>query len=394
MFVLKLIFWLSLSIIFYSYIGYGIILFCLVKCKRFLFDSGKLKMFDEQPSVALIIPAYNEEEFIEEKIENTLDLTYPRHKLSIIFITDGSTDKTVEIIRKHTLFKLLHHQQRKGKIAAMNRAIQCVKEPIVIFCDANTLLNSACISEIVKHFADPKVGGVAGEKKIINSSGAIAASAGEGLYWKYESVLKKLDAEFYSVVGAAGELFSLRTNLYQPVEEDTILEDFVITLRICLKGYIVKYEPNAYAMETASVSMKDEQIRKVRICAGAFQAMNMLRELFNFFRYPVLSFQFISHRVLRWTVCPVCLPIIFIVNLLIVVNKADEYYNYLMGVQVIFYMVAATGWLLANKNIKLTAFYIPYYFLFMNISVFQGFYRYITKTQTALWEKAKRRQPA
>lgn len=217
-----------------------------------------------------------------------------------------------------------------------------------------------------------------------------AASAGEGAYWKYESLLKTLDAEFYSVVGAAGELFSLRTNLYQPVEEMIILEDFVISLRLCLKGYIVAYEPCAYAMEYASPSLKEEQKRKVRICAGAFQAIVLLKELFNVFRYPALSFQFISHRVLRWTACPVCLPLLFIINLLIVVAGTGNFFTYLFGAQVVFYLIAFAGWLLADKNIRLTALFIPYYFIFMNITVYKGFYRYVTKTQNILWEKTKR----
>lgn len=347
-------------------------------------------MSDDQPHVAMIITAYNEEDVIKAKIENTLSLHYPLHKLSVIFITDGSTDRTVEIIRKHSGFRLLHHPERRGKIAAMNRAIGFVKESIVIFCDANTLLNKTCITEIVKHYANPEVGGVAGEKKIISSASMKAASAGEGVYWKYESLLKSLDAEFYSVVGAAGELFSLRTNLYQPVEETIILEDLVLSLRLCMRGYIVAYEPNAYAMEYASPSLEEEQKRKVRICAGAFQAMALLKDLFNIFRYPALSFQFISHRVLRWTACPVCLILIFLSNLLIVLAGTSHFFLFLFGTQVSFYIIAATGWLLADKSIRLTALFIPYYFVFMNIMVYKGFYRYVTKTQTTLWEKSKR----
>lgn len=390
MFLFKLLFWLSLFIIFYSYIGYGLILYGLIFCRRLFFSPKKIITSHDQPNVAIIIPAYNEEDVITAKIDNTLSLHYPRHKLSIIFITDGSTDSTADIIRKHGGFRLLHHPERRGKVAAMNRAIQYVKEPIVIFCDANTLLNKTCITEIVKHYANPEVGGVAGEKKIISSANMKAASAGEGAYWKYESLLKSLDAEFYSVVGAAGELFSLRTNLYQPVEEVIILEDFVISLRLCLKGHIVAYEPNAYAMEYASPSLKEEQKRKVRICAGAFQAMTLLKELFNIFRYPALSFQFISHRVLRWTACPVCLPLLFIFNLSIVIAGTSNFFICLFGGQVVFYLIAATGWLLADKSIRLTALFIPYYFIFMNITVYKGFYRYVTKSQGILWEKSKR----
>ena len=140
------------------------------------------------------------------------------------------------------------------------------------------LLNPEAVREIVKHYADSRVGGVAGEKKILKSGEDLAAASGEGLYWEYESLLKKLDSSFYSVVGAAGELFSMKASLYQENADNIIIEDFVQSLQICQKGYVVRYEPNAYAMESASISMKEEQKRKIRIAAGAFQAMQIVEK--------------------------------------------------------------------------------------------------------------------
>ena len=296
-----------------------------------------------EPNVSLVVAAYNEEEFIHTKIKNTLELDYPKHKLQVIFITDGSSDATPQIIRDSP-FELLHQPERRGKVAAMNRAIGYVKSPIVVFCDANTLLNRECIKELVKHYVIPKVGAVAGEKKVLAGADAQAAGAGEGIYWKYESFLKKLDSEFYSVVGAAGELFSVRTELFERAKEDTIIEDFVQSLKVCLKGYVVRYEPKAYATESASVSIKDEQKRKVRICAGAFQAMGMLKELFNIFKYPVLSFQFISHRILRWTLCPLCLVLLLLSNI-VLFNKgySHGFYGWFLHVQLLFYLLAMLG---------------------------------------------------
>ncbi len=343
-----------------------------------------------EPEVTLVVAAYNEADFIEKKIENSLSLDYPRGKLHWIFITDGSNDKTPELIRRHSGIQLLHLPERKGKVAAMNRAIKFVKTPYVIFCDANTLLNAGAVKEIVKHYADPTVGGVAGEKKIISRESDKAAGAGEGIYWKYESLLKKMDSEFYSVVGAAGELFSVKTALFHEAAEDTIIEDFVQSLQICMEGYVIRYEPGAYAVETASASMIEEQKRKVRIAAGAFQAMGILRQLFNVFKYPVLSFQFISHRILRWTLCPLCLFIAFISNAALVYYGAGPFYQVVLLLQIVFYAVAWTGWLMASRNLKIKVLYIPYYFMFMNLSVFLGFYRFVRKKQSALWEKAAR----
>ncbi|HEY4936041.1 MAG TPA: glycosyltransferase family 2 protein [Puia sp.] len=389
--MLKFLFFFSFLIVFYSYIGYGILIYLLVKLRSVFSKQTEVpQLLDFVPEVTLLVSAYNEAEIIERKIRNSLDLDYPPGKLKWVFITDGSTDETPGIIRKYNNILLLHQPERKGKVAAMNRAIKYVETPYVIFNDANTLLNPASVREILKHYGDPRVGGVAGEKKIISGKKDKAVGAGEGIYWKYESLLKKLDSEFYSVVGAAGELFSVKTSLFHEAAPDTIIEDFVQSLQICMEGYVIRYEPNAFATETASLSIREEQKRKVRIAAGAFQAMWILKGLLNVFRYPALSFQYISHRVLRWTLCPLCLFVFFISNAFLVYYKAGRYYEVVFPLQIVFYAMAGMGWIFAGRNLKIKAFYIPYYFMFMNLSVFIGFYRFIRKKQTVIWEKASR----
>lgn len=392
--ILTVVFWVSLIIIFYSYIGYGMLLWLLVQIKR-LFVKRKIPSLPDQalPRVALMVAAYNEEDYIRDKIINTKELDYPEDKLEVIFVTDGSSDKTPDIVREYSFIRLLHQPERKGKIAAVNRAMAYVQSPLVVFCDANTLLNTDCIREIVKHYSDPKVGGVAGEKKILARGTDTAAAAGEGLYWKYESALKKLDSELYSTMGAAGELFSVRKELLDEVPEGTIIEDFVQSLKLCVKGYVVRYEPRAYAAEAPSASIKEEMKRKVRICAGAFQAMILLKELFNVFKYPVVSFQFISHRILRWTICPVALVVLLVSNILLVIASGSNlFYQAVLAMQGVFYLLAITGWMYASRDIKVKALYIPFYFLFMNISVFMGFNRFIRNKQTVLWERASRQK--
>lgn len=394
-----IIFWISLFLIFYSYVGYGILVWILVKLKaafkgRQAATSKQPASGDQYPAVALVVAAYNEEDFILEKIQNTLALDYPKDKLELIFITDGSNDNTPAIVARFPQILLLHQPDRQGKVAAMNRAIRQVQSPLVIFCDANTLLNTACVREIVKHYEDPKVGGVAGEKKIMQQGKDAAAAAGEGLYWKYESFLKRLDSDLFTTVGAAGELFSVRKSLFEQAPEGTIIEDFVQSLKLVINGYVVRYEPNAYAAEAPSASIKDEMKRKVRICAGAFQAMVLLKELFNVFKYPVASFQFISHRILRWTVCPVALILLLLSNILIVIMGGGFFYQAVLVLQAIFYILGITGWIYASRNIRLKAVYIPFYFLFMNLSVFIGFSRFLRNKQTVLWEKAARQKTA
>lgn len=363
-------------------------MWALVKVKR-LRTKARPATAPFEPEVTLIVAAYNEEAVIEEKIVNTLELDYPKEKLQLLFITDGSTDDTPAIISRYPEIQLLHSNARNGKTAALNRAMEHVQSPYVIFCDANTLLNTAAVRNIVRHYADERTGGVAGEKKVI-SSGAAGAAATEGVYWKYESFLKRLDAELYSVVGAAGELFSIRTALFEPVEEDVILDDFVISLRINIKGYRIAYAPDAYAMETPSDSISEEHKRKIRISAGGFQSIVMLRALLNIFRFPVVSFQYISHRVLRWTLSPLSLLVLLLSNIVLAVYAGGWFYPACLAIQVLGYLAAFTGYKLAARNTKISLFYIPFYFLFMNIAVYQGFYRYLTRSQSAAWEKAKR----
>ncbi len=390
---LKIVFWFSLFIVFYSYLGYGILIYVIVRIKRLFAGPPRALPTGFEPEVTLVIAAFNEEDFIETKISNTFELEYPADKLKIIFITDGSTDGTGAHIQAHPRIEWLHKPERRGKVAAMNRAMTFVRTPLVIFCDANTLLNRECVREIVKHYADPKVGGVAGEKKVHSPEKDQAAGAGEGIYWKYESQLKKLDSELYSVVGAAGELFSVRTDLFHEARENTVIEDFVQSLQICLDGYVVRYEPGAYAIETASASMKEEQKRKIRITAGAFQAMIILKSLFNPLRNPVLTFQFISHRILRWTLCPLCLFLLFISNLWLILLNPAPLYLVIFGAQTVFYVLAWTGWAFASRNISVKALYVPYYFMFMNLSVYLGFVRFLRGSQSAVWEKALRHNP-
>jgi biofilm PGA synthesis N-glycosyltransferase PgaC len=384
-------FWICLFLVVYTFVGYGLVLYVLVKLKKLLIRPSKFEKDIDLPTVTLLIAAYNEEDLIVDKINNTLDLNYPKEKLEVIFITDGSTDHTADRIRRYNQVTLLHQDGRSGKMAAIKRAIPFINGNITVFTDANTFLNEDAILELVKHYQNPKVGAVAGEKRILVEESADASSAGEGFYWKYESKLKKWDYELYSNVGAAGELFSIRTGLYQPVESDTIIDDHMIAMRIAENGYIIAYEPDAYAMETASANTKEELKRKIRIAAGGIQSILRLRKAANPFYYPILTFQYISHRVLRWTITPFLLIFTFILNLLIVINGASVLYHLLLAGQVVFYLLSFVGMLFESKNIRIKAFFIPYYFCVMNYAVIAGIFRYFGNNQSAAWEKSKRK---
>jgi poly-beta-1,6-N-acetyl-D-glucosamine synthase len=381
------IFWIGVILVVYTYVGYGLIIYIFSKVwGRSVIDDYQ---DDEKlPEVTLLIAAYNEERFIAEKINNSLSINYPIEKLNVWIVADGSTDKTLEFAQHFPSVKVFHEAERKGKIHAVNRVMKFVKTPITIFSDANTNLNPEAIKNIVRHFKNRKVGGVAGEKRIAVNKEDNASGSGEGLYWKYESALKTLDSNLSTTIGAAGELFALRTELYQEPEPDTIIEDFVTSLKIVAQGYRFVYEPEAYAQETASATLKDEWKRKVRISAGGIQAILRLPELLNPFHYGLISWQYLSHRVLRWTLAPLALPLILISNYFLF-NKSFLYQFTFFG-QLSFYAIALAGHFLRDKKISVKGFFVPYYFSMMNLSVFAGMGRLLRKKQSVIWEKSER----
>ncbi len=391
---LIIVFWLSIFIVCYTYAGYGILLWLMVKIKEAVKGKPIRYVAEDLPDVTLLVAAYNEKDYVAAKINNSTELEYPKDKLHLVWVTDGSDDGTPDILRQYSNVTVHHRPERAGKIAAMNRGVQLITTPIVIFSDANTMLGKESVRRIVNLFANPKVGCVSGEKRIFGNEKDMAAGAGEGLYWKYESFLKSYDARLYSVVGAAGELFAIRREYFTEVEKDTLLDDFIISLRIAMQGYTTQYDPEAYACETSSASVKEELKRKIRIAAGGFQSIVRLAYLLNIFRYGILSFQYISHRVLRWTLAPLCLLLLLASNLVLALQTgifSCNFFPVVFWLQVLFYAMALIGWFLENRQIKLKILFVPYYFFIMNLAVYLGFFRYIKKKQNVNWERAKRR---
>jgi len=382
-------FWFSILVVLYTFFGYAIFLYLFVLLKRLIKPAPTTNDLHEPP-ITLVIPCFNEADIMESKIANCRALEYPAGKLSIAFITDGSTDHFMEIIKKHPDIKLLHDDHRAGKTAAENRAMHFVRSPFVIFSDANTLLNPGAICNMVKHFADEKVGCVAGEKRILTNESDNASAAGESMYWKYESILKKLDSAFYSAVGAAGELVAFRSSLYKELPEDTLLDDFMQSMQIAAAGYKIMYEPEAFAIESASINVEEELKRKIRISTGSWQAMQRLRGVLRFTKTPLLFFQYFSHRILRWAVVPFLLILIFFLNISLVIG-GTSFYALLLLMQLIFYGIAVAGYLLRNKKIYIKSLFMPYYFCVMHYAVLVGLQRFLSGDQKGTWEKAERK---
>ena len=391
----EILFWVAVAVVVYTYVGYGIILWMMVKVKEWFIKPVTLPhpTDEELPEMTLFITAYNEEQVVDEKMANCLDLDYPREKLHIVWCTDGSNDHTVERLGCWPQATVLHTPERKGKSAAMNRGLQFVHTPLVAFTDAITMLNRASMRMIAAEFLEQKVGCVAGEKRIQTEEKADAAQGGEGLYWRYESALKALDSRLYSAAGAAGELFAIRRELFQPLEEDTLLDDFVLSLRIVEQGYRIAYLKEAYAMESGSANLAEEEKRKVRIAAGGLQSIARLWPLFNPLRYGIFSFQYVSHRVLRWSITPVLLFALLPLNVVLLFGtERTALYVILWLLQALFYLAGSLGYYLSMRRTKNKLLFVPCYFLFMNLNVLRGMAYLSTRNdkEKGTWEKARR----
>jgi biofilm PGA synthesis N-glycosyltransferase PgaC len=385
-----IIFWISLSLLFYCYAGYGIFLL-LFNSIRSIFSKKRFSGNNtETIPVTLIVAMYNESAILEKKIQNTLAIGYPKEQLQVIFVDDGSTDDSSGIVAKYPFIKLIHHSNRKGKATAIKTAMQHVQTPIVVFSDANSMLNEQCIVKMMRHYSDPSVGGVAGEKRISNQGSGSSAGEAEGIYWQYESFLKKQSADFYTTVGAAGELFSIRTSLFQLDNDNVITDDFFISMLVCIRGFRMAYEPEAYSTETASASIREEAKRKIRIAAGAYQSIGYLKGALNFFKYPLLSFQYFSHRVLRWIFCPFLLPLLLISNIVMAGTTSNNFYQFFLYMQILFYLIAGIGGLLLRSGRKTGITTIPFYFVFMNVCLVKGLSVFLNGEHTVIWQKSLR----
>lgn len=373
------LFWLCMAIVVYTYVGYGIVLYLLVFVKRLTTKAKPLADItdDRLPEVTLMVCAYNEEDIIAEKMDNTRRLDYPSDRLHLVWVTDGSNDNTNVLLSAYPEVKVIYSPERRGKAAALKHGIKEIDTEIVMMTDANTMLNPEAVREVARLMQDPKVGCVSGEKKVMARSDSDEAAQGEGLYWKYESTLKRLDSELYSAMGAAGELCVIRRQLMTDIPDDTLLDDFIISMEIVKKGYKIAYTSNAYAMEYGSADLHEESKRKRRIAAGGLQSCWRLRSLMNPLRHPVVAFQFVSHRVLRWTITPVCLFALVPLNTLLVLSGEGIVYTIIWILQILFYASAAAGVRISK------------YFIFMNLNVFRGM-AYLFNNSTGMWEKAKR----
>ena len=393
MLTLKILFWATLLIVFYTYIGYGILLYIIIRLRR-LFKGNPQKAVlpqdDELPTMTLMICAYNEEDVVAEKMENTLAIDYPKDKLQIMWVTDGSNDRTNELLAAYPEVRIVFSPERRGKTAALKHGLRELQTRYVAFTDANTMINAGALREIARLFMDPTVGCVSGEKRVAARKAGEMAAEGEGLYWRYESTLKRWDSELYATMGAAGELYAIDPQLVREVPDEALLDDFMLSMYVVQSGKRIAYSPDAYAMEYGSANIYEESKRKRRIAAGGLQSIWWLRSMLNPLHQPLVTFQYVSHRVLRWSVTPVAMVLLLLANIALVILGAGSFYAVMLILQVLFYLMALMGWLMNRYEYKNKLLYTAYYFVFMNFNVFRGMAYLKSHGKSGAWEKAKR----
>ncbi len=402
MLTLKILFWATLLIVFYTYIGYGMLLYIIIRLERLLKGSplqAAMPADEDLPTMTLMICAYNEEDVVREKMENTLALDYPKDKLRIMWVTDGSNDHTNELLAAYPEVDIVFSPERRGKTAALKHGLKELQTRYVAFTDANTMINASALREIARLFCDPMVGCVSGEKRVAaRREGEMAAEGandtmaaeGESLYWRYESTLKRWDSELYSAMGAAGELYAIDPKLCRDVPDEALLDDFMLSMYVVQAGKRIAYTANAYALEYGSANIHEESKRKRRIAAGGLQSIWWLRSMLNPLRQPLVTFQYVSHRVLRWSITPVSMVLLLLVNIALVAMGAGIFYTVMLILQTLFYLMALAGWIMNRLGQKNKLLYTAYYFVFMNFNVFRGMAYLKSHGKSGAWEKAKR----
>jgi len=373
-------FWVSGLLIVAVYAGYPLSLGLFSKLFR-----RKIDKADIFPTVSLLVAAYNEEDVIEEKIKNALALNYPKEKLEILIGSDGSTDRTNEIIRRyaHEGVRLLAYTPRQGKVSVLNRSIPQIQSEITVLSDANTMYDPGSIKKLVRNFADASVGVVSGD--VILKSDYLYFGKSEGVYYRYERYLQEMETQNGCMVGVDGAMYAIRTPLFQPPSNNIILDDFVISMNIAREGHRIVFEPEALAYETGSLSTLDEFKRKIRVIAGAIQALKQREGLPKIWRQPCLTFQYVLHKLLRWTI-PLDLLLVFMANLVLLDNPI---YQTLFFIQVFFYLLAILGTFSNIEAKGLVA--LPFYFCMVNLAALLGIIKGFANLQSVTWDKLERR---
>src|SRR5713101_2619 len=375
---LEILFWLSAGLLLYVYVGYPVVLGLLTRLV-----GREMERFEaSEPTVTLLISAYNESSVIEEKIKNSLALEYPKDLLEVMVVSDCSDDGTDEVVQRYARsgVRLVRQHERRGKSAGLNLAVRQAMGQILVFSDANAIYRSDAVRHLVKHFGDPEIGYVVGNARYIDSASATQAAEAEGLYWKMETWLKKKESAIYSVVGGDGAIYAIRRELYTPLLP-TDINDFLNPLQIIQRGYRGIFEPSAVSFEETAESFAKEFRRKVRIISRSLNAVGRVSGILNPSRQPRHWFLLVSHKLLRWF-APLFMIGMLMMSLLL---WGIPFFRVLTILQAAFYGLGLIGWILREQRKTLRMFSLPFYFCLVNAASLIGCVRCIRGDLSGVW---------
>lgn len=335
-----------------------------------------------QPHVSLIIAAYNEEKVIQRKIQESLALDYPKEKLEIIVASDASRDKTDEIVKSFSddRIVLVRQDKRRGKTCAQNLAVTRARGSILVFSDATTVFANDAIRKLVRNFADCSVGCVGGEEHFLKQDGKLSQEA--GFFWRYERLLRRYESKLSSLIGVSGCIFAIRKELYEPLDEN-IIEDFALPLLVAEKGYRTVAEEEAIAYEEPAADTNYELARKARIVAGGINVVIQMKRLLNPFKYPLLAFQLISHKIFRW-LAPFFMLSFFISNMFLLTHSKTFFITGFT--QIIVYFLALIGYFVKKHSHAPKVIRLLYHFCVMNGAAMLGIVRFLRGKRQVIWE--------
>ena len=377
----EMAFWSAVGLIAFTYVGYSLVIFVLSR-----FVHNPVKRSPIEPKVTYLITAYNEEKNIASKLEQVLTLDYPRDKLEIMVASDGSTDRTDEIVKGFTDLgvKLIRVEGRVGKTETQNQAVKQASGEIVVFSDATTRYERSAIRNLVRNYADPSVGAVSGRYEYCNPTGA-AIGLGSILFWKYENTIKTMQTNIKTITGCCGCIYSVRREAYTPLPAD-IISDLVEPLKVLEKGYRVVFEPEAIAFEETTEKTKEEFHMRVRVITRGMRGLLYMKALFNPFRHGFVAFQLFSHKVSRWFI-PAFLMVALVSNLFLV---GVPFYNATLALQLAFYALALIGFVAEKRNILPKPLTIPLYFVTVNLAAVVAMYRILKGHKAVTWETVRK----
>ncbi len=372
------IFWASIAIIVYVYFGYPLILKCVSLFRHYAAPPEPA----DWPGISLVIAAYNEEDVIEEKLDNSLDLDYPREKMEIIVASDGSTDRTDEIVERRAAegVRLVRVEGRQGKTSAQNRAVEEATREILVFSDANAIYDRDAIKKLVKHFGREDVGCVEG-RRLDYSPDKTATAAHELTYRDYESRVKTLESKVLSCTGTTGPIYAVRRSLYVPLSPETIsdlMEPMMVMYRHRKRQV---YEPAAISREAVLGEMRREFRRKVRIITRCLHSLTRVPGIMNPFKTGWFSVQVISHRLLRWLL-PVVLLVAFCANIALL---RRPFYAATLVLQGLFYGTALLGWAFEEASFGPALLRVPYYFCAANAASLVAVANWMMRRNVVTW---------